>query len=203
MNRQVKIVMSTTLLMALGMIGSKWYHTPTATAQSTQAPIALPARWSYAAKFVCGFQPFGSNPPNENAVKVGNYATVINIHNPWQTVVVLQKKVVVAFRESFPNTVPTDPTRRFQDKLVSDHAMSVDCTEIVNLLTINGTPPAATFIEGYVVIDSYFPAGAANTAAPVDVVEVTSAAPNEGAGVASHNVMTVVGRQLPAGTWPF
>jgi hypothetical protein len=77
----------------------------------------------------------------------------------------------------------------------------------VNLLTLNGTPPTASFIEGWVVIDSYFP-NATSTAAGIDVVAVTttSSGPNAtGApsAVNSHEVTIVPGRSLPAGTWPF
>ena len=107
-------------------------------------------------------------------MKNGNYATVINIHNPWSATVALLKKVAPAAPEKYPDTMLIPPTRRFQDKLPSDDGMSVDCTEIVNLLTLSGTPPTGTFIEGYLVIASYFGTGAANSAA-LDVVAVTPA----------------------------
>lgn len=166
-------------------------------------PITLPARVSYAAKFVCGFsQATTTAPPSEPAVKRGNYATVINIHNPWATDVSIMKKVALAAPERYPNTVLVPPTKRFQDRLISDHAMAVDCQEIVNLLTINGTPPAGTFIEGYVVIDSFFPTGATGSA-DLDVVTVTSTAPSPTTTVNSHEITPVVGRKLPAGVWPF
>jgi hypothetical protein len=166
-------------------------------------PITLPARVSYAAKFVCGLsQAATTAPPSEPAVKRGNYATVINIHNPWATDVSLMKKVALAAPERFPNTALVPPTKRFPDRLPPDHAMSVDCQEIVNLLTLNGTPPAGTFIEGYVVIDSFSPTGATGSA-DLDVVAVTSTAPSTTTSVNSHEITTVPGRKLPAGTWPF
>jgi hypothetical protein len=166
-------------------------------------PIQLPARVSYAAKFLCGLsQGATTAPPSEPAVKRGNYATVINIHNPWATDVSIMKKVALAAPERFPNTALVPPTKRFQDRLPSDHAMSVDCQEIVNLLTLNGTPPAGTFIEGYLVIDSFFPTGATGSA-DLDVVAVTSTAPSTTTSVNSHEIVTVPGRRLPAGTWPF
>jgi hypothetical protein len=135
-------------------------------------------------------------------VKRGNYATVINLHNPWATDVAIQKKVALAAPERYPNTALVPPTKRFQDKLPSDHAMSIDCQEIVNLLTLNGTPPAAPFIEGFVVVDSYLPAGTTG-ASDLDVVAVTTTAPSPTTNVNSHEVVTVPGRRLPAGTWPF
>jgi hypothetical protein len=206
MKSQTRFLISAFLVLTAAFLVVRFVHTSTAVAQSADAPVTLPARWSYAAKFACGFEqsPTPLTPPNELPVVSGNYATVINIHNPFQGTVTLQKKVVVAFPERFPQSVPTNPTRRFPDQLASDHAMNVDCAEIVNLLTINGTPPAAPFIEGYVVIDSWTVNSAGTTTAvPVDVVEVTSASQNPQAPVFSHEVLTVAGRQLPAGTWPF
>jgi hypothetical protein len=177
-------------------------------AQAAEAAITLPARFSYAAKFVCGLQTkTTSNPPAEPPVKMGNYATVVNLHNPWATTVQLLKKVALAAPETFPNTPIINPTRRFPDNLPSDHAMSIDCTEIVHLLTLNGTPPTTTFIEGWVVIDSFFPTTSAPGAAALDVFEVTTTSEGSAAGatspVNSHEVTVVPGRSLPAGTWPF
>jgi len=172
------------------------------------APITLPARWEYAAKFVCGAQMSPtSGPPSEPPVKMGNYATVINIHNPAAKTVTLQKKVALAAPETYPQTTLIDPTKRFADKLTSDHTMSVDCREIVNLLTQNGTPPVGSFIEGFLVVDAYLSTTGANTAAVLDVTAVTTTSNTSTAGtpaqVTSHRVVTVPGRSLRAGTWPF
>jgi len=167
----------------------------------------LPSRFSYAAKFVCGLSSSSTalKPPQEPEVKPGNYATIVNIHNPWSADVVLLKKVAIAAPERFPNTQHIAPSKRFPDRLASDHTMSVDCTEIVNLLTLSGTPPIATFIEGFLVIDSSFAASpvGTDTATDIDVVAVTTTAAGAGATVNSHEVTTVPGRKMPAGTWPF
>src|SRR5689334_6242505 len=132
-------------LIATGMAIS------TAMGQSAApAPIQLPQRWSYAAKFVCGLSPTATTAvPREPIVKRGNYATVVNIHNPGATDVTILKKVALAAPETYPDTRLIPPTKRYRDRLPSDHAMSVDCTEIVNLLIQNGTPPTGTFIEGF------------------------------------------------------
>jgi hypothetical protein len=169
-------------------------------------PIQLPARWSYAAKFVCGFSPTttGSSVPKEPPVKRGNYATVVNIHNPNAGDVTILKKVVLAAPETYPNTVLTPPTKRYKDRLPSDHAMSVNCTEIVNLLVLNGTPPAGPFIEGFLVIDALGPATSPVVTLPeLDVVTVTTTAIDVTSAVNSHQIHTVQGKQLPAGTWAF
>lgn len=184
-------------------------HVHNVKAQVTDASITLPARFSYAAKFVCGFEPpTSTNFPAEPPVKTGNYATVINLYNPWPSTVTILKKVALAAPERYPKTVLINPTKRFTDLLTSDHAMSIDCTEIVNLLVLNGTPPTTTFIEGWVVVDSFFAVAFASAPAEVDVMEVTttSIGPSTAAAsnpVNSHEVTVVPGRTLPAGTWPF
>jgi hypothetical protein len=177
------------------------FHTPTARAQA--GGITLPARWEYVAKFACGNLTASATPPSERNVNIGNYTTVVNLHNPAATLVAIQKQVEVAYPETYPNTVVTDPTQRFADSIPSNHTMSVNCTEIVNLLKINGTPAAGTFFEGYLMIDSFSPAGVAPSAAPLDVVEITTAAQNTQSPVVSHDLLTVPGRSLPAGIWPF
>jgi hypothetical protein len=138
---------------------------------------------------------------------VGNYATVTNIHNPLAKPVVLQKKVALAAPETYPQTILIDPTQRFQDRLTSDHTMSVDCTEIVSLLKLNGTPAPGPFIEGFLVVDSYLSTTGSNTAAPLDVAAITTTSDVPATGtspqVTSHRVVNVPGRNLPAGTWPF
>ena len=110
-------------------------------------------------------------------------------------------------RRLYPQTTLIDPTKRFADKLTSDHTMSVDCREIVNLLTQNGTPPVGSFIEGFLVVDAYLSATGANTAAVLDVTAVTTTSNTSTAGtpaqVTSHRVVTVPGRSLRAGAWPF
>jgi hypothetical protein len=210
MKKQLNFVFGrpTFAIISLAVLGLSYVHN--VKAQTPEASITLPARFSYAAKFVCGFEPptTATTPPAEPPVKTGNYATVINLHNPWATTVTILKKVAIAAPERFPNTRLIDPTKRFQDTLTSDHGMSIDCTEIVNLLTLNGTAPTTSFIEGWVVIDSFFPTTPTPTAAQLDVIEVTTTSNGPSAAgapspVNSHEVTVVPGRSLPAGTWPF
>ena len=180
---------------------------PCANAQPpAPAPITLPARWSYAAKFVCGLSPLVTNPnsvPKEPPVKKGNYATVVNIHNTSAADVTILKKIALAAPETFPETRLIQPTKRFKDRLPSDHAMSVDCSEIVNLLVQNGTPPAGPFIEGFLVVDAIGLASTANVLPELDVVAVTTTAADTAAAVNAIQITPVEGKKLPAGTWAF
>jgi hypothetical protein len=187
-----------------------------ASIATVPAQTNLPARSAYAAKFVCGVSNIPTQgPPSEPAVKRGNYATVVNIHNPNNRDVVLQKRISLGAPERFQSTPPTTliaPTKRVTDTLPSDYTMYVDCTEIVHLLKLNGTPISSTFIEGYVLIESYYVTsfGGPTTDAEVDVVTVTttaqlavSAAGAAGDnGVNSHQVTAVAARKLPLGVWP-
>ena len=209
MNRRNQILIAAGLVLVLIAAGILYVNA--VSAQEGVQAYDLPARFSYAAKFVCGYQatPTVGNPPSEPPVKKGNYATVINIHNPYNQKVELLKKVVVpAFERHTKDTTITPnkpPTQRFKDGLRPDFALSVDCAEIVNLLNLNQTPPVGGFIEGYVVIDSYFPATAGSAAAPanVDVQAVYTVAGNTDTGASGIEVNDVKGRRLPAGVWPY
>src|SRR5215831_1387371 len=150
-----------------GAISAAIWTAPAASAQG----ISLPDRFSYAAKFVCGTSLVPTtSPPQEPVVKRGNYATAVNIHNPWSTTVSVTKQISLGVAERYPETQFVSPTKRVFDKVPSGSTMYVDCAEIVNLL--HGIPIPGPFIEGYVVIDSYLPGTPTvpDTAAEVDVV---------------------------------
>jgi len=178
-------------------------------ATTASAQVSLPDRYSYAAKFVCGTSTVPTTaPPAEPVVKIGNYATSVNIHNPWAGPVAITKQVVISNPERFPNTHYNTPTKRVTDVIPSESSIYVDCTEVVNLLKLSGEAIPGPFIEGFVVIDAYFAAtAAAPTGADLDVITVTTTAPLSPAGapaanVNSHEITPVPGRHLPKGTWP-
>jgi hypothetical protein len=179
-------------------------------APAVHAQVSLPDRYSHPAKFVCGVSQVPTTaPPNEPVVKMGNYATAVNIHNPWAVDVIITKQVVISNPERFPDTRFDLPTKRFTDKVPSGSSLYVDCTEVVNLLKLSGQAIPGTFIEGFVVVDSYFAPTSTvpATAADLDVVTVTTTAPWSAAGAAntgvnSHEITIVPGRHLPKGTWP-
>jgi hypothetical protein len=156
-------------------------------------------------------------PPSEPQVKRGNYATVINIHNPFANDAQICKKVVLAGPERFPNYQQITPTKRYLDVIKSDYAMSIDCQEIVNLLTQSNIP-FGQFIDGFVIIDSlpvFGPASAMQQDLDVVVVTTSAALPDTAVVGATniplsntvvdatphHDLTPVPGKLLPAGTW--
>jgi hypothetical protein len=93
-------------LLVIGFIFTRPFTIARASVSTLgdQAAPAAPAvtgtyYWSYAAKFVCGYQsPLTSGGliiPGEPVVKPGNYATEINIQNPNFKIVPLIKRVIV------------------------------------------------------------------------------------------------------------
>lgn len=130
--------------------------------------------FSYAAKFVCGLVPSGQAPldptqakpgfPPELALKPANYATDINVHNPQIRGMVLWKKAVLSGwvipAAAGANVLSSEPEQPFEGgkyitvQLGPDGAFSIDCTDIVRKLLPPGQPLAASFVTGFVVINS-------------------------------------------------
>jgi hypothetical protein len=163
--------------------------------------------WSYAAKFVCGYQsptpPAGTQLVGEPVVKPGNYATEINIQNPNFKLVPLIKRIIVlvdgnvVIRE--PQTV--GPSGSAAIELNGDFSTLDDCNglwAIIHPQLPLPTPVMPLFI-GYLVILS-----------PLDL-NVNAVYTANAPGVAgsqptgiSINVLTVTGKRvfLPAGVNP-
>ncbi len=115
--------------------------------------------WSYAAKFVCGYQPPvqpGTVISGETTVKPGNYATVINIHNPNYRQVPIKKKFIVEMVGSEPFAMEpqqTEPRRVVTMTLGSDMVTMDDCNNLWRNLFPAAPPPTPmpVFI-GYLVV---------------------------------------------------
>jgi len=109
---------------------------------SAFAQVPVPVRVNeYSAKFLCG------DAKEVIAVRPGNYATSINIHNPqlFRTVM-FAKKAVLSPREG---DTPIPPGKlRTGLSLAPDFAEQVDCKVIRDLLG----GPQDPFIEGFVVL---------------------------------------------------
>jgi hypothetical protein len=181
---------------------------PTTTTTPTATPIP-PSRpfWSFAAKFVCGEQPAdqsGQPIEGEPAVKPGNYATEINIHNPHYIgpIQIRQKALLLVDRGAPVGRAPaTARPSAFSPlfALPDDAATMMDCNSIWELLNPGSTPPAPMpLMIGYLVIVS---------PANLDVVAVTTATTStsnlEPAGIALETV-AVEGKRvlIPATAFP-
>lgn len=151
---------------------SLFWREPAATAAPAEAPQAAPQAqvaahgqyvWSYAAKFVCGYQRTpvaGALTPGEPVVKPGNYATEINIHNPNYKQTPLRKKFLVLVNQFNPQNpvlvrepAQIEPTKIITMTLGPDFATMDDCNNLWTL-TYPSAPvptPMPVFI-GYLVV---------------------------------------------------
>jgi len=176
--------------------------TPTVTPNPSSRPF-----WSFAAKFVCGEQladQSGQPIAGEPAVKPGNYATEINIHNPHYLgpIQIRHKALVLVDRGAPVGRAPaTAKPSAFSPlfALPDDGATMMDCNGIWELLNPGTTPPAPMPLTiGYLVIVS---------PANLDVVGVTTATTStsnlEPAGIALETV-AVEGKRvlIPATAFP-
>jgi hypothetical protein len=179
-----------TLVMAGFLLGQQRAASASSQASPELAPQAIPNEqiavgaylWSYAAKFVCGYQsPFpapGTTLQGEPVVKPGNYATEINIHNPQYREVKLYKKVLLLadLRNPQQPRVVREPQSVgpvVTDTLIlkPDYATLDDCNRIYAWTAPAGGLPAfpSPLMIGYLVILS-------RTELDVDVV-YTAVAP--------------------------
>lgn len=148
----------------------------TAQAPNQPPPVPIGKTFSYAAKFTCGLVPQGRVPldprqaasgfPLELPLKPANYATDVNVHNPQVKPAVLWKKAVLSAWVGTDTgaagavVVASQPEQPFDGgkyltvQLPPDGALSVDCADIVKVLQPPGQPSFASFITGFVVINS-------------------------------------------------
>lgn len=149
-----------------------------------QPPPTGPAMpLEYAVKFVCGTNPLQGAVVTTAAT--GNYYTAVDIHNPFRSNKLTYKIALAPFPPGKPG-----PMTPFQPSMGLDYdqAMDVDCRLIRARLQQAGIPvPAATFITGFVVVQS---------ARELDVVAVYTAAPTPGNQVASIHTERVPVRRV-------
>ena len=204
-------------IVALAVIGFIFVRPMTIANASVSAPGGQPPTdsaaaagayfWSYATKFVCGYQSptsaAGAPIVGEPVVKPGNYATDVNIQNPNFRIVPLIKRVIVLVDGDVVNREPQSagPSGSDAIELKGDFATMDDC----NKLWLNTHPnspvvptPMPLFV-GYLVILS-----------PLDInvnaVYTTNAPGVVGTQPTSNsiNVLTVAGKRvfLPSGVKP-
>ncbi|HSD85577.1 MAG TPA: hypothetical protein VLG46_17075 [Anaerolineae bacterium] len=162
----VPVLLFTQVIIFLLLL-SVFLQQPAASASGESAPQDMPQAqiishgqyvWSYAAKFVCGFQRTaepGQVPPGEPILKPGNYATEINIHNPAYKQTPLRKKflVLVNNQEAIREPSQIAPTKIMTMTLGADYATMDDCNNLWRLTypTAPLPSPMPVFI-GYLVI---------------------------------------------------
>jgi hypothetical protein len=142
---------------------------PKEPAAAPQQQIILPNQylWSYAAKFVCGYQsPFpaaGTTLQGEPVYKPGNYATSISIHNPQYRGVKVFKKIVMLVDSRIGPAAQQKVVREPESAgmvvsetigLGPDYATLDDCNRIYSWLAPASGLPAfpAPLISGYLVV---------------------------------------------------
>ena len=143
----------------------------------------------YASKYLCGAI---SSPASASQVLApGVYNTAINIHNPNNFNVTLQKKAVVSAQEPAQGM----PGGRVTEVLQPDASMEVDCSQIDNLLA--GPPPAnpacssiggaglpPSFCKGYMVTEAAqiinTPQGPQAIPAQIDVTDIITVKEEDG-----------------------
>lgn len=103
-------------------------------------------RYQYAAKLVCGLQ---LEPRNLQLIR-GAYGTIVNIHNPNEDKVTLQKTLALAIPPGFQE--PGKVITISKDVLGPQQALATDCEDLRKRI-FDGQFPAS-FIDGFVVIES-------------------------------------------------
>jgi hypothetical protein len=182
------------------------------TSSIDQASPASPAvtgtyLWSYAAKFVCGYQSptlaAGGPVPGEPVVKPGNYATEINTQNPNFKLVPLIKRVIVLVDGDVVHSEPQSvgPTGSASIELQGDFSTLDDCNGLwlITHPQVPAVPTPLPLFIGYLVILSPLDVNV-NAVYTADAPGLAGSLPTS----TSIDVLTVAGKRvfLPSGVNP-
>lgn len=170
MSRRYRIVLGLALVAVVMITGAGFAVDRTAFAGSENAPDAQPGQippgwyWSYGVKFVCGFQPLGvAGTAGELIVKPGNYATEVNLHNPFYTgAAPVYKKVVtlINYNMAAPLIVrepqTAGPSQFVNIQLEPDWATMDDCNAIYHMAYPGAVVPSpmALFVGYFVILSN-------------------------------------------------
>ncbi|HXU47197.1 MAG TPA: hypothetical protein VN783_16845, partial [Thermoanaerobaculia bacterium] len=137
------------------------------SAAALSALVALPAsaqRFSWAVKFVCGYNPTNigqslhGTKEGEPTVKFGNYATDINIYNhDYFSQADIKKKVIVLVKEGFPVSREPNFNKASAFDSISlpvDTATMDDCNRIAELLYGGVVPTPMPLWIGFLILES-------------------------------------------------
>lgn len=123
---------------------------------------------TYAAKFICGVQQDNDITHVVDA-QAGRYSTKINVHNNTGITINFRKKFIQLRGGEFP----TDPKQKLLETLKSDQAMEVVCRDIykeLNIIIATGQMPR--YIEGFVILEVYYPPPPIASKKPEDPLDV-------------------------------
>ncbi len=151
----------------------RWTYLPLglALALLMAAPALAKPQFSYAVKFVCGFNPenvgrsLDGNREGEPTVKLGNYATDINIYNPNQIIDPINpnnqvfKKVLILVRGEKPvgrEPKVVDASGFDFIQLAPGEATMDDCNRIGELIYGSPVPFPYPITIGFMVIQSVY-----------------------------------------------
>ena len=155
MSRRIVLTLASGALL-FAAIGAE-AQAPVPTVVPTIAPPVPVQRWNYAVKFVCGLQR-PVQEPGETIVKAGNYATEINIFNPFTLQTPIRKRVILLVDEG--KAIGREPEQqgpRGFDRIALNPSFATmdDCNRLW-ILTHPGLPlplPMPLTI-GFLVLDS-------------------------------------------------
>ncbi len=155
-------VLMTALSCATGLAGPPQVATAATPASATNQIVAPQYVYSYAIKFVCGYQPpiqitTAANSYTEPPVKPGNYATEINIFNPQFKELGLRKRFITLVRNGKAVKEPESVTHVMTATMVlrSGYATMDDCDLLWKMTQLAPpVPPANSLLIGYLVINS-------------------------------------------------
>ena len=175
--------------------------------QMASAQIIAPQYvYSYAIKYVCGYQPpiqstAAANSYSEPPVKPGNYATEINIFNPQFKDVGLRKRFIALVRNGQAIKEPESVTHvtTATMTLKSGYATMDDCDLLWKLVKITPpAPPANSLLIGYLVINSLqeLDIDAVYTSAAVRVTQTPGQLQTIDSDNVSIDVERVVGKRV-------
>jgi hypothetical protein len=163
--------------------------------------------WSFAAKFVCGYQsptPLpGTQLVGEPVAKPGNYATDINIQNPNFKIVPLIKRVIVLVDGDIVNREPiaVGPSGSDALELQGDFSTLDDCNKlwVITHPQVPVIPTPMPLFIGYLVILSPLDLNV-NTVYTTNAPGILGTQPVS----TSIDVLTVTGKRvfLPTGVNP-
>ncbi len=134
------------LIASAATIGFQFFIVENAQAQRSFVRKSAIPQFSYAAKFVCGF-----NPQKTDRIIPGVYATAITIHNSGSQPVTFRKKVALTFPPVEQR--PGEVSQFITDTLGPDEALEVDCGEIPSGFQF-ANPPTTPYVKGFLVIQS-------------------------------------------------